>query len=61
MKSKYDWFDDNWNPDIKLSTTSPLIFFNASNTELHARLLLFSRRSIHSSFVYSPFLPFRTS
>ncbi len=18
MKSKYDWFDDNWNPDIKL-------------------------------------------
>ena len=47
MKSKYDWFDDNWNPDIKLSTTSPLIFFNASNTELHARLLLFSRRSIH--------------
>lgn len=24
-------------------------------------LLLFSRLSIHSSFVYSPFLPFRTS
>ena len=20
MKSKYDWFDDNWNPDVKLST-----------------------------------------
>lgn len=20
IKSKYDWFDDNWNPDVKLST-----------------------------------------
>ena len=20
MKDKYDWFDDNWNPDVKLST-----------------------------------------
>ena len=27
-------------------------------TEFHARDLLFSRRSINNSFVYSPFLPF---
>ena len=38
------------------STTSPtfFIFRSANSTELHAKLLLFSRRSIHSSFVYSP-------
>ncbi len=38
-----------------------LIFPSASSTELHARLLLFPRRSIHNSFVYSPLLPFRIS
>ena len=43
-----------------LSTTAPtsFILFSASNTELHARLLLFSRRSIQSSFVYCPFRPY---
>ena len=36
------------------STTAPTSFTlpSASSTELHARLLLFSRRSIQSSFVY---------
>lgn len=42
------------------STTSPifLIFPSASSTELHAKLLLFPRLSIQSSFVYCPFRPF---
>ena len=35
----------------------PSVFSNAILTELHARLLLFSRRSIQSSFVSSPFRP----
>lgn len=41
------------------STTSFtfLIFLSASSIELHAKLLLFPRLSIHSSFVYCPFRP----
>ena len=42
------------------STTSPtfLIFPSVSSTELHTKLLLFPRLSIHSSFVYCTFRPF---
>ena len=36
---------------------SDIIIYQPIHT-IQARLLLFSRRSIHSSFVYSPFLPF---
>ena len=41
MKSKYDWFDDNWNPDVKLSTIihelllSPTYRWPMRVTEVH--------------------------
>ena len=41
MKSKYDWFDDNWNPDVKLSTIilelllSPTYRWPMRVTEIH--------------------------
>ena len=47
--------------NYKEAILSTAKFPSASSTELHARLLLFSRRSIHNSFVYSPLLPFRIS
>ena len=41
MKSKYDWFDDNWNPDVKLFTIihelllSPTYRWPMRVTEVH--------------------------
>lgn len=41
MKSKYDWFNDNWNPDVKLSTIilelllSPTYRWPMRVTEVH--------------------------
>lgn len=41
MKSKYDWFDDSWNPDVKLSTIlhelllSPTYRWPMRVTEVH--------------------------
>ena len=55
MKNKYNWFDDNWNPDDKLSTQFWPSFCLQSSTGFLTPRAFYNRENIGSlPLTYNP-------